>query len=303
MPPIITSLPWLNREGVDPVATYQRSQQLVQQMEAQQAQQQQQQAELAQRAQEAAMQASFQQQSLALKEKEARSAVQLEADRLRQRGQAQAFEEQQFGQAQAFKEQQADFENQLRSRPPEVVKLAGMPPGIMAGGRFYPGTRVPDVSGIGKAVEVKDASGRVIGHVGMTSERGGALIPDRTGPTIEEKGLALAEKDFAARQRSAESLDKRLLEKEQDRLAGQARPGTQFWEEATPEERTASTGRLAEIQRRLDVYRTAPAKPSAEKPVKQVLAESRAALANRLEQENPGWNQGQVMAEVYRQIP
>lgn len=302
MPPIVTSLPWLSRD-IDPVATYQRSQQLVQQMEAQRAQQQQQQAELSLRAQENAMQAGFQQRALALKEQEARSSVQLEADRLRQRGQARAFEEQQFGQAQAFKEQQAAFENQLRSRPPEVVKLAGMPPGIMAGGRFYPGTRTPDVSGIGKAIEVKDASGRVIGHVGMTSERGGALIPDKTGPTIEEKGLALAEKDFVARQRSAESLDKRLLEKEQDRLAGQARPGTQFWEEATPEERTASTGRLAEIQRRLDVYRTAPAKPEAQKPPTQVLNEARAALANQLEKDHPDWSSGHIYDEVKRQIP
>lgn len=292
MPPIVTSLPWLNPEGVDPVAAYQRSQQLVQQMQAQQAQQQQQQAELALRAQENAMQAGFQQRALALKEQEARSSVQLEADRLRQRGQAQAFEE-----------QQAALQNQFLNRPPEVVNLPGMPPGIMHGRKYYPGTRTPDVSGIGKAIEVKDASGRVLGHVGMTSERGGALIPTKTGPTIEEKGQAVIEKDFAARQRSAESLDKRLLEKEQDALTKQARPGTQFWEEATPEERTTATGRLAEIQKRLDVYRSVPTRPPAEKPTKQVLAESRAALANKLQAENPTWTSGQIYDTVLREIP
>lgn len=294
MPPIVTSLPWLSNQP-DPVATYQRSQALVQQMQAQQAQKQQQQAELAQRAQEAAMQAQFQQRSLALKEQEARSSVQVEADRLRQKGQALEFEQ-----------KMVEQENQLRARPPEVVQLPGMPPGIMAGGRFYPGTRTPDVSGVGKSSPIhqdNDPSKPVIANFVWSSERGGAVVPVSKGLTPEEKKLATEEKDIIARQQQADRFNRDELVKERDKLETQIKPGSATWEEASPEQRSSFTNRLGEIQKQLDVYRNAPKKAEANKPPKQVLAESRAALANKIESENPGWNQGQVMAEVYKQIP
>lgn len=124
--PIITSLPWLNNQA-DPVATYQRSQALVQQMQAQQAQERQQQAELAQRAQEAAMQAQFQQRSLALKEQEAKSAVQVEADRLRQKGQAMEFEN-----------QARQAEQRYLQAPPELMEFGDGTKGVKYRGAFHP---------------------------------------------------------------------------------------------------------------------------------------------------------------------
>lgn len=294
MPPIVTNLPWLNNNQ-DPVATYQRAQQLVQQMQAQKAQERQQQAELAQRAQEAAMQASFQQRSLALKEQEARSGVQVEADRLRQRGQAMEFEQ-----------KMAEREAQLLTRPPEVVQLPGMPPGMMAGGRFYPGTRTPDVSGVGKSSTIhqdNDPSKPVIANFVWSSERGGAVVPVSKGLTPEEKKLATEEKDITARQQQADRFNRDELVKARDKLETQIKPGSATWEDASPEQRSSFTNRLGEIQKQLDVYRSAPKKAEAGKSSKQVLAENRAALANKLEAEHPDWNQGQVMAEAYKQIP
>lgn len=291
MPPLITSLPWLNQEGVDPVASYQRSQQLVQQMEAQRAQQQQQQAELSLRAQENAMQAGFQQRALALKEQEARSSVQLEADRLRQRGQAQAFEE-----------QQAAIQNQILSAPPEVVQLPDMPAAIQYRGRVQFPPQAPDISSIGQTVPVYEGNvptGRVLGNVAMTSGRGGAFVPVKTGPTAEEQGLAAAGKEFTAQQRAAQNLDKRLLVKEQDKLAEHIKPGSQFWEESDPASRTNTLQRFSDIQRRLDTYRQPPKAPEKPKP----KAERRAELANQLEAANPSWTSAEITAEVYRRIP
>lgn len=126
MAQIVTSLPWLNNNQ-DPVATYQRSQQLVQQMQAQQAQERQQQAELAQRAQEAAMHAQFQQRALALKEQEAKSAVQVEADRLRQKGQALEFEN-----------QASQVEQQYLQAPPELMEFGDGTKGVKYRGAFHP---------------------------------------------------------------------------------------------------------------------------------------------------------------------
>lgn len=124
--PLVTSLPWLSNQS-DPVATYQRSQALVQQMQAQQAQERQQQAALAQRAQEAAMQAQFQQRALALKEQEAKSAVQVEADRLRQKGQALEFEN-----------QVRQAEQRYLQAPPELVDFGDGTRGVKYRGAFHP---------------------------------------------------------------------------------------------------------------------------------------------------------------------
>lgn len=298
MPPLVTNLPWLNNNQ-DPVATYQRSQQLVQAMQAQQAQERQQQAELAQRAREFAMQAQFQQRALALKEEEARSSVKVEADRLRQKGQALEFEQ-----------KMAEQQSQLLARPPEVVQLPGLPPGILHGGRFHPGQRTPDISGVGKAVPVhqdNDPTKPVIGHVAMTSERGGAFTRAvRPGETPEEKARATDEKAEERRfyndQQQAGRFNRDELLRERSKLEG-FKPGSAAWEDAPPEQREQAAGRLAEIQRSLDAYRSAPKKAEAGKPAKRVLAESRAALANKIEAEHPDWNQGQVMAETYKQIP
>lgn len=241
MPPIVTSLPWLSNQP-DPVATYQRSQALVQQMQAQQAQERQQQAELAQRAQEAAMQAQFQQRALALKEQEARSAVQVEADRLRQKGQALEFEQ-----------RMAEQQSQMLAQPPEVVQLPGMPPGIMHGGRFYPGQRTPDISGVGRAVPVhenNDPTQPVIGHVAMTSERGGAFTRAvRPGETPEEKALAGETKE-------ARSTDRRVLM--DDRAALNKIRNSLSWEDRAPEEKATVLSNLSQIQKQLDAYRTVP---------------------------------------------
>lgn len=237
--PIVTSLPWLNNQA-DPVATYQRSQALVQQMQAQQAQERQQQAELAQRAQEAAMQAQFQHRSLALKEQEAKSAVQVEADRLRQKGQALEFEQ-----------QQAEMQNFLLSQPPSVVNLPGLPPGALHGGRYFPGPRIPDISGVGKSVPVyegNDPTQPLIGHVAMTGERGGAFTRAiRPGETLEEKALAGESKE-------ARSTDRRVLM--DDRAALNKIKNAISWEDRTPEEKADVLQRIGEIETKLGEYRT-----------------------------------------------
>lgn len=237
MPPLVTNLPWLNNNQ-DPVATYQRAQQLVQAMQAQQAQERQQQAELSQRARESAMQASFQQRSLALKEQEARSGVQVEADRLRQRGQALEF-----------KQKMVEQENQLRARPPETVQLPGMPPGIMAGGKYYPGTRTPDVSGVGKSRPIhqdNDPSKPVIANFVWSSERGGAVVPVSKGLTPEEKKLAGETKE-------ARSTDKRILI--EDRAALNKLRSRADWIDREPAEQRTIIENLAKIQNQLDTYR------------------------------------------------
>jgi hypothetical protein len=143
MAQIVTSLPWLNNNQ-DPVATYQRSQQLVQQQQAQAARERQEQAELAQRAQEAAMQAQFQQRALALKEQEARSAVQVEADRLRQKGQALEFEQ---------KAQEA--EQRYLQAAPRLMDLGGGIRGVQYRGAYHP-VRDPTVARVPQVRETEE---------------------------------------------------------------------------------------------------------------------------------------------------
>lgn len=237
--PLVTSLPWLNNNQ-DPVATYQRSQALVQQMQNQKAQQEQQQAELAQRAQESAMHAQFQQRALALKEQEAKSAVQIEADRLRQKGQALEFEQ-----------KQEQMKNELLAQAPSLVNLPGLPPGALHGGRYYPGPRQVDTSQLGKSIPVyqdNDPTKPLIGHVARTSEAGGAFTRAvRPGETSEEKAVA-------GEAREARSTDRRVLM--DDRAALNKIKNAVSWGDRTPEEKAGVLQKLAETEEKLGAYRT-----------------------------------------------
>lgn len=238
MPPLVTSLPWLSNQP-DPVQTYQRSQALVQQMQAQQAQERQAQAALAQRAQEAAMQAQFQQRALALKEQEAKSAVQVEADRLRQKGQALEFEQ-----------RQAAMENELLNRPPEVVELPGLPPAIRYRGRlaFPPGTGEPP-DRLGQMVPVpadpNDPNAGVGGYVVRTGPRQGTYQPNK--PNLEEKAAAISAKEATKFQRD------RLLSKEKQ--LQKIQPGTPGYD-SLPDEaaQLAAVRQYQAVQKELDAF-------------------------------------------------
>lgn len=247
MPPIVTSLPWLSNQP-DPVQSYQRSQALVQQMQAQQAQERQQQAALAQRAQEAAMQAQFQQRALALKEEEARSSVKLEADRLRHKQQGLEFET-----------QMAERQFEELNQPPQAVNIPGMPPAIQYRGRIAFPPRTPDTSGVGQSVPVyedNDPGKRRLGFVSLTSERGGAFVPEPKVDTTSEKAQSVME-------REARATDKSLLMQERKELSSIINsPGRM--DELDPASKADVLQRFSDIQQQLRTYRTAPTKAAPE---------------------------------------
>lgn len=208
MPPLVTSLPWLSNQP-DPVQTYQRSQALVQQMQAQQAQERQAQAALAQRAQEAAMQAQFQQRALALKEQEAKSAVQVEADRLRQKGQALEFEQ---------KAQEA--EQRYLQAPPEAIDLGGGVTGYKYRGNLRLDKPGAFAGKVNTAIPVIDpTTGQPIGSNVVTSENTAVFRANPVGkPSAEEIKAQRQERD------DQKFVRQRLVDKEKE--LRELQPGT-----------------------------------------------------------------------------
>lgn len=268
---------------------YLRAQQLVQQRQAQIARQEQEQAELNQRAREAAMQAQFRQQSLALKEQDQKSSVEVEANRLRLKG------------------QELEAHNKALTQGPQSTTLPDGANVITFRGNMNvrrPGDLAGMASPTVTALRDPDDPTKVLGWDVNRGKGASSIIrpvvPKAERPVVDKAAEAEV-KAQSAREREADRLDTSIALGEKRRLETQLDAyKTKFLPE---EEQAAMREKLDKANQVLEGKRKAPAKAAPLKPPKQVLAEERARVANQLEREHPDWTAGEVYSESLKQVP